>query len=97
MIEHDGCEMCKYFNCNEVDSNSPCYDCVSAHKRRMLEDKFEPMTNGDKIRKMNDEELAQMILDWQFEPCNSCEYKGMSGKKFNCKLGVIGWLQKEVE
>lgn len=83
MIEHDGCEMCKYFNCNEVDSNSPCYDCVSAHKRRMLEDKFEPMTNGDKIRKMNDEKLAEFIS--LFHGCYKTKYDNLK------------WLQKEVE
>lgn len=88
MIEHDGCEMCKYFNCNELDINSPCYDCVSAHKRRMLEDKFEPMTNGDKIRKMNDEELAEFLTritdDAQLD------------SKIHCNYMWKEWLKKEV-
>ena len=96
MIEHDGCEMCKHFNDNEyrilfidyafanneVDCNSPCYDCVSAHKRRMLEDKFEPMTNGDRIRNMSDEELAEFVRTYDF----SCEY--------NCPAKTYGCFEK---
>ena len=82
--------MCKYFNCNEVDSNSPCYDCVSAHKRRMLEDKYEPMTNGDKIRKMNDEELAELM--WGIV-ANSVDYANKWRFSENC----LEYLQAESE
>jgi hypothetical protein len=62
------------------------------------------MTNGDKIRQMNDEELAE----WSLNICNSCVYKSecctyISIKEQNgshdegCKDGILAWLKSEVK
>jgi hypothetical protein len=55
------------------------------------------MTNGDKIRKMNDEELARVINK---PDCYMCEYDLLTGDecmKLKCIDGILAWLQKEAD
>ena len=54
----------------------------------------EPRTNGDKIRAMNDEELAEW-LDLHGE-CNQCAYHPAQCNT-DCNEGHLKWLQKEAE
>ena len=53
------------------------------------------MTNGDKIRSMNDEELANFIdlhvPCFEFCMCEQCFCKE------KCKEGISKWLKMEVE
>ena len=52
------------------------------------------MTNGEKIRNMDDEQLAELI-----HKCACCEYVH-DGKKCaidNCTAGIVKWLQKEAD
>ena len=52
------------------------------------------MTNGDRIRKMTDEQLACYIRQ-----CACCEYEH-DGEKCvfdNCTAGIVKWLQKEAQ
>ena len=49
------------------------------------------MTNGDRIRQMTDEELADIMR------CNQCIYQGMPECERNdCEYGILAWLKQEV-
>lgn len=52
------------------------------------------MTNGDRLRKMTDEELSDKLTD----KCAVCAYwYSECGKKFClCEQGVLEWLKQEV-
>lgn len=52
------------------------------------------MTNGDRIRQMTDEKLAEW-LDLHGE-CNQCAYHP-SQCKTECNEGHLKWLRKEVD
>lgn len=57
------------------------------------------MTNADKIRSMNDEELVEFIRKWVV--CwELCAYKRESGRCMlpadkDCADGYLAWLQQE--
>ena len=53
------------------------------------------MTNGDKIRQMTDEELANLLL-WNV--CNVCDGRGHKkcGDDKHCNSHVLEWLKQEV-
>lgn len=53
-----------------------------------------PKTNGDRIRQMTDEELAEW-LDLHGE-CNQCAYHPTQCKT-ECNEGHLKWLRKEVD
>ena len=65
------CDTCKhkedFFAC-DVCIHEPC-----------LKDQYEPITNGDRIRSMSDEELAEFLSDIS----HCCEY-AYSGVCFRC-------------
>ena len=87
MTEHDGCVGCKH-EYESVDSVS----CLGCKKNAI--DKYQRMTNADRIRSMSDEELAEFI-DFLTElcvgTCSKCIFKG------DCeKISVLKWLQSEV-
>lgn len=42
------------------------------------------MTNGDEVRKMTDEELADFLISRESEPCSHCEYQY---EHLDCRLG----------
>lgn len=53
------------------------------------------MTNGDRIRAMTDEELAEIVrfvLD-----CEDCTFHGNNGCSGDCYTGAISWLKKAVK
>ena len=61
--------------------------------------KVKPMTNADRIRSMNDEELAMFLCD--FRSCDAGEYmcEGCKAEKY-CRAGhagTIDWLQQPAE
>lgn len=52
------------------------------------------MTNGDRIRAMTDEELAEHILFM----CKDCEYCGTClHNEVTCQDGIRKWLRKEAD
>lgn len=53
-MEHDGCRNCKYEHLTEHEE--PCNRC-----KQNATDLYEPMTNADRIRQMQDEELADFL------------------------------------
>jgi hypothetical protein len=88
------CGECKHYydNCGTISPNiiaDYCEDFVSR-----------TMTNGDRIRSMSDEELAELInRHWcyccgyvvdDFGNCNSPAEK-------SCEESILEWLKKEVE
>lgn len=58
---------------------------------RMAED---PVTNGDRIRSMTDEKLADFLTDHE-SVCCFCTYEAC--KDASCENGVLEWLKKEAD
>lgn len=94
-MEHDGCVGCKYEK--ESPDSKYCLGC----KQNAI-DKYTPMTNADKIRNMNDEELADFLEE--FEACDVCKYLDNNRCTFEnpCVHEFAGamiydWLQSEVK
>lgn len=80
MVEHDGCIGCKY-ECQD-EHLEPCLHCDGTKDG----DYYKHMTNGDKIRSMSDEELAEFLMDVSM------------GMLFDKKImNVKTWLQSEAE
>jgi hypothetical protein len=56
--------------------------------------KPKPLTNGDRIRQMTDEELADWITDGH-DLCDLCQFSTCR-PEFGCEKGVLEWLKQEV-
>ena len=56
------------------------------------------MTNGDKVRQMNNDELARLFYDFEEKSCSYCVYK-IEEKDcgYACSLGYGEWLEREAE
>lgn len=91
------CKNCVYYDksdgwCNLID-DSPDEnidrDC----------DWYVRMTNGDRIRKMTDEELAKLISDsLSFFNCEMCELGRCENEDGStCEKQILKFLQREVE
>ena len=78
----ENCKTCKYRYRDE--SEEPC-----AHCTRNAVDNYEPMTNGDYIRSLSDEKLAQIIMCPDEIDCNSV--------KCSCSECTLRWLESERE
>lgn len=55
---------------------------------------FEPKTNAGLIRSMTDEELAELLRDYQ---CNTCDFSGFCEETDKCKEEILKWLKQENE
>lgn len=55
---------------------------------------FEPFTNADRIRTMTDEELAELLRDYQ---CNTCDFSGFCEETDKCEEEIFDWLKEECE
>lgn len=53
-----------------------------------------PMTNGDRIRHMTDEQLAYWITDGH-DLCDLCQFSTCR-PEYECEKGVLEWLRQEV-
>lgn len=54
------------------------------------------MTNGDKIRSMTDDEIAEMLLlSTCYFGCNKCKHHGKCKGK-SCTEAALEWLKQEV-
>lgn len=86
------CEYCYLQNAR------PCYECSACmsgddHFRPVKPEKKQ-MTNADKIRAMNDDELADLID----REISYCAPTGDCEKTFNdCKVCWLDWLQQPAE
>ena len=54
------------------------------------------MTNGDRIRQMSNEELAEHVM---IKPCEICMYyeNRQECETKPCKEGILAYLESEVE
>lgn len=79
MADLKSCETCSYVGKNENDY--PCSKCIMN-----ASDMWKPMSNADKIRAMDDEELAELFakLAWNSEVQTT-------------PLKYLEWLQSEAE
>ena len=96
MNEKVTCADCKHFNpennvCAVLENTvRPGYGCYEGEPRKM--------TNGDKIRQMSDEELADIWV-WRLR-CGYCplETKCLPGTDINqCRKSIMHWLKHEVK
>lgn len=53
------------------------------------------MTNGDRIRQMTDEDLADWLTDGH-DICDMCQF-GTCRPDYECEKGVLEWLKQEVK
>lgn len=100
------CKNCK--NLNRKIEWSPvtyqypwCYEINDSPDIEMEREcsKYHGKTNGDRVRRMNDEELAEFIKDLS-EHCLAGIGEVNCSNQItceNCKITALNWLQKEVE
>ena len=56
------------------------------------------ITNGDKIRSMTDEQIAEMLDIYSLEKiCDYCTEQGDPSCHHKCNKGILAWLKKEAE
>lgn len=67
-----------------------CLHCEGQNEMQKFRKK--PKTNGDRIRRMTDDELAD-VLQGQ---CACCAYRLTGCTEKECKGGVLEWLKQEV-
>lgn len=78
----------KCFNCNSY------FNFDELYKHRKV---IKPKTNGDRIRKMTDEELANWYFD-KFFPCVPyCSILDECPEHDDCKICLLEWLKEERE
>ena len=96
----DWCEMCKHKDSDFYDLCCECeYPENSDDPPTLYEPK--PMTNGDRIRRMTDEELAEMFERWVVDcgcnnvPCEKvCEERRSKYQEIICRQCWLEWLKE---
>ena len=84
------CATCKQ-SC-KADGWVVCANCIHDSSRK---DRYEPLTNGDKIRGMTDEELAEELADYL---CSKIQDIGLCEKYEKCGQGCfMDYLRSPVE
>lgn len=84
-MKNELCTSCKYRIAQ--DGWAACDGCIHDEG---LKDRYEPMTNADRIRNMTDEELVDVIH------CPLVEVDGCHTGK-SCALCILRWLRSPVE
>ena len=92
---------CKICALQDAKPCMECSMCMSGDSHFMPLPKAQNKTNGDVIRRMSEEELADLLTDWDFcsDVC-SLQYSDnpLVGKcPENCKEQAMEWLQQPVE
>ena len=102
MIMERKCANCA--NCTWRDGKSPitdvCIQCryVDVNGRPQPSNwKPHPMTNGDRIRSMSDEELAKFIPDWSYTNACKCDQQPYVDCNNECEKCVAEWLKQQAE
>lgn len=80
-MAHEKCATCK--RSSKADGWVVCANCLHNNSRK---DRYEPMTNADRIRNMTDEELVDVIH------CPLVEVDGCHTGK-SCALCILRWLR----
>ena len=84
--------MSKCETCGKKQYGYLCDGCIHDPSAT---DKYEPMTNADRIRAMSDEELAWELLTWRIEA--AAKYHGVSSDYPNTKGAILEWLKQTAE
>lgn len=84
-----GCKNCPVRPCETMNYRGSA--CAEQRAKFGLGD---PQTNADRIRKMSDEELSEMIADNILTgACNDFDIPGKNPCPHNCKKCVLEWLR----
>ena len=86
----NSCENCKYVF--ESMDGEHCKNCI-----HNATDNFEPMTNADHIRSMDDTEMAEFLCDVSSRGDNKYESCIAADKCVYMHNGMIDWLRSPVE
>ena len=90
-MEHEKCATCK--RSSKADGWVVCANCIHNNSRK---DRYEPLTNADRIRNMTDEELAERLS--RMAHCLYCPVKcGIFYTEEECKAKWLSWLRSQVE
>lgn len=84
-MNENSCDTCRYQDKGE--NEVPCIEC-----NKRYQNKYTPMTNGDRIRQMSDEELAVELMCPYGSEGPVC---GVNGK--TCKECTLQWLREVAE
>ena len=88
------CEFQEYFPCQK-----PCVTCLVGSPLRVSGDRYirKVITNADKIRAMTDEELANLL--GQFDEGCSFPERGTCppGRDFSCYPCWLDWMKQEAK
>lgn len=95
----------------KFNHDGDCCNCGAAQYMAKCEQacmELVPMTNADRIRAMDDDELAEWFKTGIIDCCPCCIYfrpcrleydtdTVYYSKKYDCKKGIIDWLQSQAE
>jgi hypothetical protein len=94
----DWCVMCKHEGRAIYDG---CCECEYTENSDDPPTKYEPksMTNGDRIRRMTDEELAKakILCPYTAVDMDMCEKWITSGDTRDCAACALDWLEQEAK
>ena len=87
------CSRCKFQRRSNLEL--PCLECTG---NRAI-DYFKPMTNADRMRNMDDDELAEFLLEVNntIPHCMFVDCKYDDEREGLCKNCFLEWLKAEVE
>lgn len=94
--------LCK--DCKHNDENGFCNDCGYFYREMTAsggtasdsrcDQATRKTTNADRIRAMTDEELAQLLRDYE---CNRCDWCGLCDEEDKCEKEIMDWLKQEAD
>ena len=87
-------------DCYRVEFTNPNISDVAGHVWYLNEDEVTPITNGEKIRAMSNQELADMLLHGvKGANCKRCPHlhKSTCTTENSCIDGIESWLNSPVE
>lgn len=100
------CRYCEYLFA--IGNRSPCYDCKKGSNFELskiygvkTEQSYKPMTNGDRIRAMSDEEMAVWLNSFGTicaicsENTFVCDDETIACGR--CNVGITNWLKQPAE
>ena len=81
--------------CDTCRNRNSWWICDTCAHGEILQDNFEPLTNGDRIRAMTDEELAE-FLSFRAFVCTGDDADDCS-RTDDCTECRLAWLKKPAE
>ena len=91
-------DLCRCVKCKYLTTHDTEYPCNVCEHRVETKDHYEPRTNADHIRSMDDEELADALINLKTicNVCNNVESDCIDGCG-DCRGGILEWLKSEVK